>query len=154
GIIYFRAKIKVPGDVTKEFSDDNKAIITWPGYFDVFNYEWLAGNPGTALNDPYKVVLAESQANKYFGNQPAATLIGKTVVYNDSLQLTVSGIVKDWKGRSDFPFTDIISIGTAAHNSLKKDIPSLDWRSLDPHRAMAFVKLDKKSSVADVNAKL
>ena len=154
GLFFYGAKINIAGDKTKEFHDDHDVIITWPQYFNGFKYDWLAGNAATALNDPYKVVLSESKAHKYFGDKPFSKVIGSTVIYNDSLELTVSGIVKDWEGNTDFAFTDFISISTATSRFLKNDIPALNWTSLHPHGAMVFVKLNKEAKVADINTKL
>ena len=36
-------------------------------FFNVFSFPLTAGNPATALKDPYSVVLTESTAKKYFG---------------------------------------------------------------------------------------
>src|SRR5690242_5463487 len=71
-----------------EGSYASTAILTWPSYFNIFSYQWLQGNP-QSLNQPFKVVLTENRAKKYFGNIPLNQMIGKTVVYDDSLQVTV-----------------------------------------------------------------
>ena len=105
------------------------------------------------MNEPYKVVLSEKRARKYFGNIPLEKMIGKKVVYEDSLQVNVSGIVKDWNENTDFGYTDFISITTATHSFLKNQIPTDDWSSLSPHRSMAFVKLAKGTTAAQVNAR-
>ena len=155
GLHYYDAKINIPDkEETKEFYDDNKVIVTWPQFFEIFKYDWLAGNAATALSEPDKVVLSENRARSYFGNEPLQKIIGRTVIYNDSLLVTVSGIVKDWKRHTDFPFTDFISIGTAANSFMKRDIQATDWSGLHPHGSMAFVKLNKGVKVADINKKI
>src|SRR6266498_2056107 len=135
----------------KKFDSRGEIIISEPQYFDIFKYDWLAGNAATVLNEPYKVVLSESKAHKYFGNEPLDKIIGKTVTYNDSLEVTVSGVVKAWNKHTDFPYTDFISISTAPNSFLKTDIPTADWSSLRPHSSMAFVKLNKGTTAAQVN---
>jgi putative ABC transport system permease protein len=47
--------------------DEEPSPITFTQqpYFDVFKYRWLAGNPATALKDPFRVVLTEKEATKY-----------------------------------------------------------------------------------------
>jgi len=133
-----------------EGSYSSTAIITWPSYFSIFNYEWLQGN-AQSLNEPFKVVLTEGRAKKYFGNISPGKMIGKTIIYEDSLQVTVSGIVKDWTGNSDFNFTDFISVSTATHSFLKSQISTDDWSSLRPHNGSAFVKLSKGVTVQQIN---
>ncbi len=125
-------------------------VITWPQYFDLFKYQWLAGN-AQVLNEPFKVVLSEKRAQKYFGDIPLSRMIGKTVIYDDSLQVSVGGIVKDWTENTDFGYTDFISISTATHSFLKNQIPTDDWSSLSPHQSMAFVKLAKGITAAQIN---
>jgi len=128
-------------------------IITNPQYFRIFQYEWLAGRP-EVLNEPFKVVLSEKRAQLYFGNTPVDKMIGKTVIYDDSLQVTVGGVVKDWTSHTDFGYTDFISIGTATRSFLKSRIPTEDWNSLRPHSSMAFVKLEKGTKAEVVNARM
>lgn len=134
-------------------SYQSTAIITWPEYFDVFKYQWLEGN-AKSLNEPFKVVLSEKRARKYFGNIPLSDIIGKPVIYDDSLLVHVSGIVKDWDRNTDFGYTDFISVSTATHSYAKNQIPTEDWNSLSPHRASAFVKLAKGVSEAQMNQRL
>ncbi|MDR3713172.1 MAG: ABC transporter permease [Puia sp.] len=163
GIHLYGASITIPNGKkpAKTFDSDShqgyggvSTIITWPGYFDIFQYDWLAGNARTALNEPYKVVLSEKRAHLYFGGIPLNEMIGKTVIYDDSVSVSVSGIVKDWDHHTDFPYTDFISIGTVKNPFLHKMIPTDNWSSLDVHRSMAFVKLTKNTTAAEVNAKL
>ena len=127
------------------------SILTGPQYFDIFKYQWLAGNAAAALNEPFKVVLSESRARKYFGAGPIDKMIGKEVIYDDSLHVNVSGIVKDWNKTTDFGYTDFISISTATHSFLKSQIPTDDWSSLRPHASHAFVKLGKSTTASQIN---
>ena len=98
-------------------------------------------------------MLSEKRARLYFGNEPLTDIIGKKVIYQDSLSVTVSGIVKDWNDNTNFAYTDFISISTATHSFLKNRIPTEDWRSLSPHRSMAFVKLMPGTTAGQVNAR-
>jgi len=97
-------------------NDRSEMIVTDPDYFSIFRYKWLAGNAATSLNEPFQVVLAESQAHKYFGAIPIDDMLGKELIYDDSLHMRVSGIVKDLPANSDFIFKDFISISTGSSN--------------------------------------
>ena len=158
GLIDYGEDVSIPdGDKPpKKFDNrivgsyNTSTIITWPEYFDIFKYKWLIGNPQT-LSKPFKVVLTESRARKYFGNIPLDEMIGKTVIYQDSLQISVSGIIKDWTENTDFGYTDFISISTVTHSFLKQRFNTEDWRSLQPHNSLVMVKLNEGVTSNEVN---
>lgn len=158
---YF-ARVTVPNgshapkifDPAKRGEEASPIIIAEPQYFDIFRYKWLEGNPATALGEPYRVVLSESEAYKYFGSQPLGRIIGRQVFYkdiyaNDSLQLTVAGIVGDWDGHTDLGFKDFISFSTIEHSWLKEMIHMDNWGNWNPN-AQGFVKLAKGVDAAQV----
>jgi putative ABC transport system permease protein len=126
-------------EASQEISD---IVITDPQYFDIFKYKWLAGNAATALNEPFKVVLSENKAKIYFGDVDLHSIIGKEVVYQDSLRLTVSGIVQDLGKNSDFIFKDFISFATIQQSFLKNYIDLQRWTFWDSN-SQGYVKLAK-----------
>jgi len=81
-------------------------------YFDIFEYQWLAGSSENPLMNPNEVVLTATRASEYFPNKKPSQVIGKTLIYNDSIQTTVTGIVADFKERTDLVFQEFISLGT------------------------------------------
>jgi len=160
GVHGYDGKISIPqpGLPAKTFDNHitgawtHTTVFTTPGWFQIFRYEWLAGSPA-ALDRPNAVVLTESRARLYFGDGPVARMIGKTVIYDDSLPVQVAGIVRDWKGNTDLGYTDFLSVTTATHSFLRDQIPTADWTSLQPHRSMAFVKLLPGVRPEEVNAR-
>lgn len=78
-------------------------------FFDIFSFEMLEGNPSTALEKPYSVVITETMANKYFPNTEA---LGKTLTMMDTLQFDVTGVVKDVPANSHIQFEMLISFST------------------------------------------
>ncbi len=69
------------------------------GMFRIFTFDFITGNPETALNDKYSIVLSESMAGKYFGdNDP----VGQTVILKELYQLKVTGVYKDLPESSHF----------------------------------------------------
>ncbi|WP_421825987.1 ABC transporter permease [Larkinella sp.] len=121
--------------------DNEEIIVAEPQYFDIFKYQWLVGDPKTALKEPYQLVLSERKARKYFGDLPLEQIIGKDVIYWDSLRVRVSGIVKEWDRPTDFTFTDFISFATIRSNQMMKGSIDLDqWEALWS-ASQAFVKL-------------
>jgi len=125
-------------------------IFTASSYFDIFKYEWLVGNPTTALNDPFKVVLTESRARLYFHSE-LGMIIGKEIVYDDSLHVIVSGIIKDCNRNTDFPMTDFISMSTIKSSFLKNKIKLDSWNG-NSGSPTVFIKLAKGTSLKKINS--
>jgi putative ABC transport system permease protein len=96
-------------------------VIVEPDYFDIFKYNWIAGDV-TALSEPSRVVLTEARAKEYFGNVTAENIIGKQVVYQDSLVVTVAGVIKQWDKPTDLGYTDFISFATIHQSFLRNTI--------------------------------
>jgi ABC-type antimicrobial peptide transport system permease subunit len=128
-------------------------IIVSKAYFDIFPYTWLAGNPAQSLGQPYTVVLTAGRARDYFGNLPADKYLGREVIYDDSLHVRVSGIIRDYEGNTDFPNTDFISFPTISHSFLKDIYRHDQWRfNLGVPGIQAFVKLSKNANPAQTAA--
>jgi putative ABC transport system permease protein len=70
-------------------------------FFDVFSFRLLKGNPETALNEPYNLILTESSAKKYFGNEDP---LGKTLTINNSTDYVITGIIEDVPSNSFLQF--------------------------------------------------
>jgi putative ABC transport system permease protein len=67
--------------------------------FDVFTLPLVAGNPKTALTQPNTVVITESTARKYFGNDNP---IGKFLNVDNRTGYMVTGVMKDVPRTSHF----------------------------------------------------
>jgi putative ABC transport system permease protein len=130
----------VDGGQVKTFErHTSRIILTDPSYFRIFQYEWLAGKPGT-LAKSANVVLTESRARAYFGSRPPHEFIGKSIAYNDSLNVVVSGVVRDWKENSDFAHTEFISFNTIENTFLRNEIDLVTWGRMYSS-SQSFVKI-------------
>jgi len=145
-----KVAIKAGNDVVKTF-DNTAAIIAQPDYFDILPYTWLSGSKKTALANPLTVVLTRSRAQTYFGNLPPDQMIGRTITYDDSLTVTVTGILQDWNKNSDFNFSDFISFSTIKNGVLKHRI-SLDNQHAIDGSSQALVKLPASVNPLQINA--
>ncbi len=132
--------------------DPAEIIMADPQYFDIFQYQWLAGNPETALNTPYKVVLSAGKAHKYFGDLPLQEIMGREVIYMDSLKMTVSGIVQEWDKPSDLAFTDFLSFSTISAGFMSRFYNLNEWNDIWS-ASQAFVKLPENTDPAAVEAR-
>ena len=78
-------------------------------FFEVFTFPLLLGDPETALVEPNTVVLTESMALKYFGQQDP---LGQTLRLNERTDYEVTGVMADVPTNSHFHFDFLGSINT------------------------------------------
>lgn len=78
--------------------------------FDLFSYEFLAGDRNTALDDPFSLVLTERTAKKYFAN--AADALNQSLVNDQNETFKVTGVMKDVPLNSHFRFEGLMSMST------------------------------------------
>jgi putative ABC transport system permease protein len=62
------------------------------GFFRIFSFSFVKGNPEHALDDPNSIILTESSAKKLFGNEDP---MNKSFLVNNKLMMTVSGVIRD-----------------------------------------------------------
>lgn len=64
-----------------------------PRFFDIFPFQFIEGDPKTALNDVNSIIITESAAQRLFGNEDP---MGKTIIQaDDPYPLKVTGVLKD-----------------------------------------------------------
>ena len=85
--------------------------------------------PRNHFENPYNLVLTESRAKLYFPNLSPNQVIGKTVVFNDTINTTVTGIIKDLKANSDFDYQAFISLSTISSSNLKSFFNWDQWNN-------------------------
>lgn len=152
--IIYNASVTIsggPGEKQKAFDDAGSMAIAEPGYFNVFPRQWLAGSAATALNMPHAVVLTAEKAKEYFGDIEPAKVIGRTIYYQDSLMATVTGVVAEWKGNSDFNFNQWVSYATIPSSFLKSRSKLDDWGSFAT-QSQAIIKLAKGVKPSQIDA--
>jgi predicted permease len=101
--------VKSNGQAIKKFKEDD-AYYAEPQFFEMFDFGWLAGDKKRALAEPNSVVLAQEEAEKFFGNWHDA--IGKIVRYENKRDLKVTGILKNSPTNTDFPIKLVMSYAT------------------------------------------
>src|SRR5258708_27515361 len=107
------------------FLKNGEAIVLAEADFSpFFPRQWLAGNADTSLKDPLQLVLSESRAKTYFPSIPLADIVGRTVLFNDTIRTTVSGIVKDLDEHTDFNSQAFIALSTSPNSGL---LPYYNW---------------------------
>jgi ABC-type antimicrobial peptide transport system permease subunit len=152
----WNTKVTIPQGNNKPagiFKKQENIAFVDSNYFRIFPHEWLSGNANTSLQNPYSLVLNESCAKLYFPGIPVNNLIGKTVVFSDTVRTTITGIIKDLKANSDFKFIAYISLSTISSSNLKPLYNWGEWNSTNSISQL-IVKLLPGVRPAQINKQL
>jgi len=150
------AKVSIPqgnNNTAQVFKKQEGIVFTGNSYFSIFPHQWIAGNKKTALTNPYKVVLSESYAKRYFPGISPEKLIGKTVAFSDTILTTITGIVQDLKANSDFEYKIFISLPTIVSANLKENYSWNEWGNTNSN-FQTIVKLYPGVQAAQINKQL
>jgi putative ABC transport system permease protein len=77
--------------------------------FDIFTFPLVKGDSKTALAEPYTMVISETMAAKYFGNEDP---LGKTLTIENEAEHEITGVMKDLPQNSHFRFDFIASFAS------------------------------------------
>ncbi|HNA01358.1 MAG TPA: ABC transporter permease [Ferruginibacter sp.] len=146
--------VSVPLKNEKEnvFRKQEKIIFADASYFRFVDYDWLAGSPDKALEEPGTVVLTESRARTYFPYADIRNAVGQTIVYDDSIKATVTGVVKDKKEITDFTFAEMVSFSTYK-SILEENNGFSEWGSISSN-SQFLVQLKEGTDTARFNKEL
>lgn len=87
---------------------ERKLLFVDSTFFDVFSYDFIEGFPQNALNEVNNIVITESIAKKFFGNEKA---YGKSLSTLNG-NFSVTGVIKDPPKNSVISFDILISMSS------------------------------------------
>lgn len=107
---------------------------------DIFDFQMLEGDVTSALLEPRALVMSESAAKKYFGDEPA---LGKIVRFRSTDGYKVTGVYKDIPSNTHFDFDVMGSIVTIDESRQKM------WLSMN---FQTYLVLKEGASVDELRA--
>ncbi len=113
--------------------------------FNVFDVPLLAGDPRSALAGIDKVVLSESIARKYFGDENP---IGRILDAEGSFHFEVTGVMRDLPSNTHLGF-DILAAFRIQEHYAEHSADVWDWR-----KSYSYVLLREGSDPDELEAKL
>jgi putative ABC transport system permease protein len=132
------ARVFPAGRVTLKRREDtffeNSLLFVDPDFLSIFSFKMAAGDPQTALHEPYSMVMSEAAAEKYFGDDDP---IGKVLALQKDVVLTVTGVTKDITRTSSIKFDFLVSLETVRALSGILD----DWSD---HRMATFLLVPER----------
>ena len=131
----------------KAFYENGVAVVD-PDFFKIFSFPFLKGNPDTAMEDMYSIVISEQIANKFF---PGEDPLGKVLTMNDELDLTVRGVM------GNIPQNSTLQFDIAIHYDIR--IANFTPTGADPHSwgwwsPSTFLKLQKDVFITAFDQKI
>lgn len=87
---------------------ENKIQIATPSFLSMLDWGMISGD-SSALSMPNTIVLTESAATKYYGDDDP---IGKTLRFGDEFEFEIRGLIKDVPENSHIKFSALISAET------------------------------------------
>ncbi|NKB33270.1 MAG: FtsX-like permease family protein [Pseudomonadales bacterium] len=112
-----------------------------PAIFDMFDYEFIQGDAGTALDLPNGVILTESTATKYFGDEDA---MGKLLQSNRG-EFIVTAVMQDPPLNSHIQFSMLFGLPSEVREQF------FNWEDFFSN---SFILLSENASIANLEAKL
>ncbi len=130
------------GRPVKKFTEKKGVFFTEPGFFDIFDMDWLAGQPATALKDPRSAVLSRETAVRYFGSWEKA--VGQTIKLDNEHLLKVTGVLEDAPPNTDFQVKMIVPYSLFGFGK------NQDWSTIDDaHQCYALLPPNYSVAVFD-----
>jgi len=82
-----------------------QGLFADPGYFSIFSYHFIKGNPAKALLQPNSIVITQALAKTLFGDKDP---MNKVVSLNSSIPLMVTGVIENMPVNTSFKFDYVI----------------------------------------------
>ncbi|MBK5278326.1 MAG: ABC transporter permease [Bacteroidia bacterium] len=126
------------------FKEDNLYFGS-EDFFKVFSIKLLEGIDSVVLNDPFKMVVSESLARKYFGNENP---VGKFLKINGRREYEVSGIFEDLPVNTHMKI-DALGSFTSLQKIWDDPVTSWNWDGF-----MTYILLDDNTDAKVFETKL
>ncbi|HEY9117121.1 MAG TPA: ABC transporter permease, partial [Roseivirga sp.] len=94
--------------------NEDRVYFANQGWLEIFDWEFIKGQPIEALSQADRIILTESAAKKYFGDEDP---LGKTLTVipgGGQVDMVVTGVIKDVPQNSHLKFDILISWETGA----------------------------------------
>ncbi|AMP97950.1 hypothetical protein AY601_1018 [Pedobacter cryoconitis] len=117
-----------------------------PEILKVFNYEFITGNPNTALNTPNSIILTQETAKLLFGT---TAVLNKTVRYKNTNDLKVTGVIKDFPANTSLRFDYLMP--WSFFESINSYVKNPGWGDFS---FLAMAKVNNSANIDLINSKV
>jgi putative ABC transport system permease protein len=127
---------------------EKKVFVADSEFFNVFDFDFIAGDRKTALNNPNAVVITQAIAEKYFGDKDA---LGKAIKVDipGTSDLKVTGIIKDIPKNSHMHWELLVSLPTLVNERNQRF-----FEAMYSNQFYTYILFKNKNHVKDLESKL
>jgi putative ABC transport system permease protein len=145
-VVRIRRLWTVPIKFTDDgISEEREGLAAEPELLSIFTLPLKEGNPQTALEAPFSVVISEELAKLHFGHQSA---LGRTIRAKDQFDLQVTGVFKKIPANTQLRTDFVISYSTLD----KIGMDTQSWTEL--FQDYTYVLLREGADPAEVEQKI
>ena len=123
----------------KQFKE-NGIFFADPSFFNIFSYQFLAGNSADPLGKPGSIVITKSLCDKLFPNPEMA--INQTIYFDNEVPNLISGVIRDVPENAHFTFQAV--------RAMPKDYAG----DLNNFNTYTYILLKKKAQINTLESKL
>ncbi|WP_222930316.1 ABC transporter permease [Larkinella punicea] len=125
--------------------ESNQMLVVDPGFFRMFSYRLLVGNPLTVFRAPDEVIFSEAMAERFFGaNWRQQNVLGQSFKLNNEKMLMLVGVAENPPVQSHIEFDVLLPFKWLERN----DEWSMKWNSNSYHTYVQL-KPDPSGEPAD-----
>jgi putative ABC transport system permease protein len=112
-----------------------------PNFLEIFNFPLIKGNPKTALQKPFSVIITTAMAEKLFGkNDP----MGKNIILNNDKVYQVTGVIKEVPVNTHFRFDYLASFNSLELSKSDFWLSQMLETYIVLHKNLSYKKLEAK----------
>ncbi len=141
-------------DILFEYKDlkffEDRIYFADSTVFRVFDYKFIIGSPENALNEPNTIVITESFASRYFGNENP---MGEVLTTSNFGNCRVTGVIEDIPANSHLRFDCLLSMATAVELTGVDQFNSRSAPSFWNISVFAYILLADNARIEDLLAK-
>ena len=125
--------------------EEDNFLAVDSNFLNIFGYELLSGDPTTALDDPYSLILTTAQANKYFGH---TNVVGESlqIVSRFNRSFKITGVMAEPPANTHYKFDMLMSL-----SSIKEQIENDAWNGFNYY---TYLKVQPGTDIEDLEKRL
>lgn len=142
----FAPHVDLVTKVSGELFEERNILAADSSFFHLFTFNFIEGEPASALTNPNSVVISKTTAQKYYNTTNAIGEILELQFGEQEILLTITGVVEDVPSNSHF-FFDIVT----SSQTFEK---LYGWGIRDIQQAYNYIKISEGVSAGQLQKKM